>query len=207
MQGVDIEICEDANVLLSSTVSGTPDTSQPDVLSVLTEDTSVMFPHLQSFRNAHAKNFIFAHLNINWFHTKFMEVHDILSQGYVDFYAISETKLNPSIKSEVFKFYLTDFSFYRQDRPHTECGGGMVCYVRSCIPHTQRKDLAFNQDGIESMVFEVIMKKQRWFFIIIYRPPDVSVVHLRSAIDYMCIRCQAESQTMYLLGDLNVNFC
>jgi hypothetical protein len=166
-----------------------------------------MFPDIKDFKDNHAKNFIFANLNINWFHTKFTEIHDILSNGYVDFYAISETKLNPSIKSVVFKFFLKDFSFYRQDRPHASHGGGLVCYVKSCIPHTQRKDLAYNQDGIESMVVEVIMKKQRWFFIIIYRPPDVSIVYLRSAIDYMCMRCQAISQTMFILGDLNVDFC
>ena len=170
------------------------------------DDDAVSFPHLEDFRKEYPKNFIFAHLNINFFHTKFHEVHEILSKNHVDFYAISETKLNPTIKSEQFKFFLKDYSFYRQDRPHAVRGGGLVCYVRSCLPHTPRKDLAYNQDGMESMVFEVIMKKQKWFFIILYRPPDVSIIYLRSAIDYICIRCQVESQTMFLIGDINVDF-
>ncbi len=51
-----------------------------------------------------------------------------------------------------------------QDMPQIECGGGIVCYIKSCLPHIERKDLTYNQDGIESMVFEVIMKKQRCFF-------------------------------------------
>ena len=167
---------------------------------------SCAFPELHSFREKHSKNFIFGHLNINWFHTKFQEIHDILSKGLLDLFAISETKLNPSIKSEVFKFYLQDFSMYRQDRPGAVAGGGILCYINSAIPHTPRYDLGFNQDGIESMVFEVVIKRQRIFFIIIYRPPSVSVTNLIYAIDYICLRCQALSQTLYLMGDLNVDF-
>ncbi len=56
-------------------------------------------------------------------------------------------------------------------------------------------------------MFEVIMKKQRCFFIIVYRPPNISILHLRSAVDYMCLRSQAESQTMFLLGHLDIDFC
>ncbi len=45
-----------------------------------------------------------------------------------------------------------------------------------------------------------------FFFIILCRPPDVSIIYLRSAIDYICVRCQVESQTMFLIGDINVDF-
>ncbi len=38
-----------------------------------------------------------------------------------------------------------------------------MCYIRSYMPHTPRKDLAYNQDGMEYMVFEVIMKKKCFF--------------------------------------------
>ncbi len=105
------------------------------ILSDFNINTCNLFPHLKHFRNYHPKNLIFAHLNINWFHTKFHEVHEILTEGLIDFYAISETKLNPTIKNRVFKFFLNDFSFYEQDRPQAECGGGIVCYIKSCLPH------------------------------------------------------------------------
>ncbi len=72
--------------------------------------------------------------------------------------------------------------------------------------HIPRKDLAYNQDGIKYMVFEVIMKKQKCFFIILYRPPDVSIIYLQSAIDYICVRCQVESHTMFIISDINVDF-
>ncbi len=59
--------------------------------------------------------------------------------------------------------FLTDFFVHMQDRPQVECGGGIVCCIKSCLSHNERKDLVYNQDGIESMVFETIMKKQKWF--------------------------------------------
>ncbi len=118
------------------------------ILSDFNIEKCILFPHLKHFRNDHPKNFIFAHLNINWFHTKFHEVYELLTKGLIDCYAISETKLNPTIKNGVFKSFLKDLSFYRQDRPQAECGGGTVCYIKSCLRHTDRNDLGYNRDGI-----------------------------------------------------------
>ena len=112
-------------------------------------NSEIMFPDLTHFRAQHKKNFIFAHLNINWFHTKFQEVHEILQTGTVDLLALTETKLNPSIKSD---FNVKNFTMYRNDRPNTIAGGGIVCYINSGLPHRPRKDLMYVQDGIESMV-------------------------------------------------------
>ncbi len=167
------------------------------------DDNDCMFPDLRKFRNDHHKNFIFAHMNINWFHTKFQEVYDILHNNYIDFFTITETKLNPGIKSD---FQVKDYTMYRQDRPQGGAGGGILCYVYSTIPHRRRKDLAYTQDGIESMVFEIFMKGEKWFFVSMYRPGSVSILHLRSAFDYICQRCNSEGRATFLMGDINVDF-
>ncbi len=54
-----------------------------------------MFPELNDFREKHPKSFIFAHLNINWFHSKFIEVHEILKLNLVDMLILGESKLHP----------------------------------------------------------------------------------------------------------------
>ncbi len=165
-----------------------------------------MFPSLNTFRDKHSKNFIFGHLNINWFHTKFIEVHEILTQNLIDLFFIGESKLYPELRKS---FKVENYTFYRKDRPGvtpSTAGGGLVAYVLSSIPHRERKDIAFNQDGIETMVFEVIMKKEKWFFIGIYRPGSVALAHLKSAIEYMCQRCNAEGKAVFILGDINVDF-
>lgn len=180
-----------------------PSPQVSDVSNSILEPTCT-FPDLVNFRKRHSKNVIFAHLNINFFHSKYMEIQDILYDKLVDIFAISETKLNDTHTSEPYR--VKDYSFYRMDRPGSVAGGGLVCYVNSCIPHTLRNELAYRQDGIESMVLEITMKKQKWFYIIVYRPPNVSVYYLKCAIEYMCDRCQAQGRPMFLFGDLNVDF-
>ncbi len=82
------------------------DVSEPIVTDFNDNDANVVtISHLKDFRNDNPKNFIFAHLNIYWFHTKFQEVHEILFKDTVDLYAISEIKLNQTIKSEQFKYF------------------------------------------------------------------------------------------------------
>ena len=163
-----------------------------------------MFPELQDFHAKNVRNLIFGHLNINSFHSKFMEVYEILSKRYMDIFVISEIKLNKSYLSG--QYNVKDYSMYRADRLIADGGGGLIVYVNPCLPHRERHDIAFNQDGIESIVMEVMVKKEKWFFIHIYRPPRVSITFLRDSVDYMYQKCNYESKTIFVLGDLNVDF-
>ncbi len=52
--------------------------------SSITNMNVQLFPELNDFREKHSKKLIFAHLNINWFHSKFIEVHRILTINLVD---------------------------------------------------------------------------------------------------------------------------
>ncbi len=91
------------------------------------------------------------------------------------------------------------------DRPgvtKSTAGGGLVAYVLSSIPHRERKDIAYNQDEIETIVFEVAMKREKWFFIGIYRPGSVIITHLKSAIEYICQRCNAEGKATFIMRDM-----
>ena len=50
------------------------------------------FPELQDFHAKNIRNLIFGHLNINSFHSKFMEVYEILSKRYMDIFAVNQTR-------------------------------------------------------------------------------------------------------------------
>jgi hypothetical protein len=169
-------------------------------------DHDIPFPKLYKFRNSFKKNFIFAHLNVNGLYSKHVEIHEILRCDYVDFLAIGESKLYPELQMN---FKVDNYNFYRKDRPNVNClnaGGGLAAYISSVVPHRLRNDISFNQDGIEDMVFEISMKKTKWFFILMYRPPSVQIRYLREAIKYLYERCGNQSQNIVILGDLNVNF-
>ncbi len=81
-----------------------------------------------------------------------------------------------------------------------------MVYVLSSIPHRERKDIAYNQDGIETIVFEVAMKREKWFLIGIYRPGSVIIMHLKSAIEHICQRCNAGGKATFIMADINVDF-
>ncbi len=65
--------------------------------SSITNMNVQMFPKRNDFREKHPQNFIFAHFNINWFHSKFLEVHEILILNLVDILKLGESKLHPEI--------------------------------------------------------------------------------------------------------------
>ncbi len=61
--------------------------------SSITNMNVQMFPELNDFREKHPKHLIFAHLNINRFHSKFIEVHEILTLNLVDVFILGDSKL------------------------------------------------------------------------------------------------------------------
>ncbi len=60
------------------------------------------------------------------------------------------------------------FKYYRKDRTNS---GGVITSIRSDIPHRGLPDLEFDsyEDHIESMVFELKIKKDTWYLIFIYQ--------------------------------------
>ena len=96
------------------------------------------------------------------------------------------------------------FSMYRQDRNSN--GGGIACYVKSSIPHRYRSDCAYNDNGIENITLQLKFTHESIFIILIYRPPNVQVRYLNVALDYICEKCLHECRSIYIIGDLNVNF-
>ncbi len=65
--------------------------------SSITNMNVQMSPELNDFREKHPKRFIFAHLNINWFHSKFIEIHKIVTLNLVDMLILRERKLHSEI--------------------------------------------------------------------------------------------------------------
>ena len=121
------------------------------------------------------------------------------------FFALTETELNSSFPTS--QFAVENYVINILDRPNNlEGGGGILCYINFTIPNRMRADLAYNQDSIESMVIEITVKQKRWFFVVLYRPPNVSVNYLKSAMDYTNHKCLEQAEVVFLLGDLNIDF-
>ena len=173
-------------------------------VSYCKDDNVSCFPAVKKFRDESIRNFIFGHLNVNWLSSKCIEVKEVLLEGKIDFLALTETKLNSSFPTS--QFAVENYVISRLDRPNNLGGGGILCYINSSIPNRMRADLAYNQDGIESMVIEITVKQERWFFVVLYRPPNVSINYLKSAMDYTSHKCLEQTELVFLLGGLNIDF-
>ena len=157
---------------------------------------------LANFYKINSKNITFSHLNINSLTNKFPELHDIFRNGACSIIFLSETKIDPSFPNA--QFTITNYCLHRQDR--NIHGGGLLCYVHQMLPHRNRQDIAVNSNGIESIVIHVKVNKHNLFFIGVYKPPNINNAHLKNAIEDMMNKCYLESEHVYIIGDMNINF-
>ena len=186
-----------------------PHTTQP--LSATLETSHVingshdtgekLFPDIRDFKCKNSKRLIFSHLNVNSIRHKIDEVSEILLNGYTEILCLSETKIDDSFPDA--QFDVNGFTLHRKDR--NKFGGGLMCYVKSHLPHRRRNDIALNKDGIESIVIEVKFDKEKLMFIFVYKQPITKKHTLTSSLELMYNKCLSECQSVFIVGDLNVN--
>ena len=115
--------------------------------------------HLQEHRKSNIRNLIIGSLNINSIRNKFQTIKFILKNDYVDFLALSETKLDESFPGP--QFHVPNYDCLHNDR--SVHGGGLMFYIRSDIPHRRRFDLeqmTDNHAGLEIIIVEVMLNKK-----------------------------------------------
>ena len=78
--------------------------------------------HLQEHRKSYLRNLIIGSLNINSIRNKFQTIEFILKNGYIDFLALSETKLDESFPGP--QFQVPNYDCLRNDR--SVHGGGLM---------------------------------------------------------------------------------
>ena len=115
---------------------------------------------------------------------------------------LSETKIDSSFMTS--QFNVCNFKIYRKDRDSR--GGGLLFYVRSDLPQRIRSDLECSTiSDVEHMVLEVILRKEKFIFILMYSPPNVPKEKVIQVMSNVLDKCFCECKTLYVIGDLNVN--
>ena len=131
---------------------------------------------------------IVGHLNINSVRNKIFALHDIIIEKYIDVFALTGTKIDSSFPNA--QFSVENFTLHRNDR--NSHGGGIICYVRSDIPHRRRHDIEskvmLNQ-GTDMIVIEMQIYEQENGFLISYiSHQNLKMVHLRD-VSLICVMC------------------
>ena len=202
------EILDKEVTFSSLNVSSTP--VMHDVLSTDIDNESLSckdeeydtFHLLRQYKSANAKCLIVSYLNINGILNKFSEMSVVMNDELVDIMAIAETKLDETVRDNI--IHVKNYKMYRCDG--SRVAHGLMVYIRSDITHCRRYDLDSNGE-LESqyIVIEVWLKKQRWFFVAVYKPPPIKNESFINELSNLSEKMLTESSDILLLGDMNIN--
>ena len=168
-------------------------------------DIDILVHTLKESRLKYGKNLIIAHVNVNSLGEKCDYFKDLLSKNYVDILCITESKLSDKYVNNDFSF--DGYKLYRKDRLGNS--GGLLAWIRADIPHFRDINLELDNvnDHIESMVFNLTVKREQWYLLLTYKNPKVSnqlFVDMLSSF-YNSLLTGGKAKEIVMLGDVNIN--
>ena len=155
--------------------------------------------HLTSLRSKNPKNIIFSYININSIRNKFENLCDIVGNN-VDVLSIAETKLDSSFPNA--QFLLPGFHEpLRLDINHRI--GGLLVYIKASLPSKilTKFKLPIN---IQIIPFEIILRKEKWLFVSIYKPPSQSNQYFLDILGDLLDFYSQDYDNEVILGDFNL---
>ena len=164
----------------------------------LKDDT---FRPLREYKQRFPKGVTISYLNINSILNKFNEFSRVMTDALADIVSIAETKIDETVLDAVLS--VKNFKLYRCDG--TRYSRGLITYVRSDLTHCRRTDLENSDSDAQYIVIEVWLKKQRWFFVSVYKPPTVHNETFLAEMTNICERLFVESTDVIILGDMNID--
>ena len=171
--------------------------SDSDHISTDSIEPKTAFHDLKQYKLSYDKGLMTAYININSLTKCFEELREMMTEGLVDIIGFGESKLDDSITDHVVS--VPHFKLYRKDVSRN--AHGIITYVRSDVIHFRRCELEIEQ----SIVIEVRLGKEKWFFVFMYRPPSGCENVFITSLMHLCDKLLVESTNVVLLGDLNIN--
>ena len=124
---------------------------------------------LRKLRLKYPRNPLIGYLNINSLRNKIIDVREMIGRLQLDYFVMSETKLDSSFPSA--QFHIGDYEI-RNRRDTDKSGGGLTEFVKKGIITKRLKDLETNLS--ETICTEITISKKRLFCMNVYRPPSCS---------------------------------
>ena len=122
--------------------------------------------HLCNLRTKNAGNINFSYLNINPIRNKFENLCELVA-GNVDILCIAERKLDPLFPNSQFLIP----GFHKPVRMDVGTRrGGLLVYIKSSLPSKILAKFKL-RNNIQIIPFELNLRKGKWLFVSIYKPP------------------------------------
>ena len=129
---------------------------------------------------------MFAYLNINSKKNKFKNLCNLLADKF-DIFTIAETKLDGSFPTN--QFLIKGFhQLFRLDISRNS--GGLLIYIKSSLPAKFLSNYTL-PSNIHAIPFELNLKKTKWLFISIYKPPSENSQYFLNSISDMLHYCSS----------------
>ena len=163
------------------------------------EDKELPYKDFNDMRTKCPKNPIIAHLNINSIRNKFCELRDLITSSSLEIVVLSETKIDYTFPTGQFQIpgYREP---YREDR--NAHGGGLLVYVKNSIKSKRINNIEDKQ--LENICLEINLKKQKWFLLATYNPPNASNEYFQNSHIKIVDKASVNYENFIIIGDLNL---
>ena len=154
---------------------------------------------LKAVRLQYPKNIIFSYININSIRNKFGSLCSLTSLR-VDILSIAETKLDYSFPNA--QFLIPNFC-----QPFrlgiSRNSGGLLVFVRSSIPARMLSNYRLQPD-IQAIPFEINLRKEKWLFISVYKPPSLNNQYFCDSLSELLDFYSSIYDNKVVFGDFNL---
>ena len=155
--------------------------------------------HLGNLRSKNPKNIIFLCININSICNKFENLRDMVGNN-VDVLSIVEKKLDTLFPNAQFLFPAFKEPL-RLDINHRS--GGLLVYIKASLPSKILSKIKLPID-IQIIPFEINLRKEKWLFVSIYKPPSQSNQYFIDLLGDLLDFYSQDYDNKVILGDFNL---
>ena len=156
---------------------------------------------LRKLRLKYPRSPLIGYLNINSLRNKIIDVREMIGRLQLDYFLISETKLDSSFPSA--QFHIGHYEI-RNRRDRDKNGGGLIEFFKKGIITKRLKNLETNLS--ETICTEITISKKRWFCMSVYRPPSSS--HIDTFFAELTIslsKAVNKFDNLIVMGDFNID--
>ena len=144
---------------------------------------------------------LIGYLNINSLRNKIVDVREVFGKLQLDFFVLSEAKLDDSFPSA--QFYIENFEI-RNWRDRDKNGGELIEFVGNGFITKKIKE--YETKVRETIASEFTISKKKWFCLSVYRPPtstnlDIFFEELTNSLS----KAVNEYDNLIVMGDFNVD--
>ena len=137
--------------------------------------------------------------NINSVRSEFDNLCDLISKN-VDILSVAETKLDASFPNSQFLIP----GFHEPMRLDiTSKRGGMLVYIKSSLPSKILSNFKL-PENIQAIPFELNLRKEKWLFVSIYKPPLQSNSHFLDTLNDLLDFYSDIFDNKVVFGDFNL---